>query len=85
MSLVDQIKGLLVLVGIAFILGNVFLSIGDRFMTSESLAINETTNPDGYQAQQDLNDSFISNIGFVDVAVFSAVAGVIIWIITRSM
>jgi hypothetical protein len=79
------VKGLLVMVGVAFILGNVFLSIGDRFMTSDSLAINQTTNAAGYAAQQDLNESFIDNIGFVDVVVFTAVAAAIIWIIARAM
>jgi hypothetical protein len=79
------VKGLLVMIGVAFILGNVFLSIGDRFMTSDSLVINQTENAEGYAAQRDLNESFIDNIGFVDVAVFTAVAAAIIWIISRVM
>jgi len=64
-----------------FIFLNVGLSIGDRFMTSDSLAINQTTNPEGYQAQQQLAQDFTGNTTFISFLVFIMIAAAAIYII----
>ena len=52
--------------------------IGDRFTTSDALAINATLNPEGAAAQTAINSGFYDNISFVDLAVFAVVAGLVL-------
>lgn len=58
----------------AFAVSQVGLVIGDRFTTSDTLVIDNTTNPDGYAAQQAINTSFYDNLEFTDILIFLAIA-----------
>ena len=73
-SLKDMIIGVILLIVTAYAVTQVGLVIGDRFSTSDTLAINETTNPDGYAAQEAVNESFYANIEFSDILIFLAIA-----------
>ena len=73
-SLKDMIIGVILLIVTAYAVTQVGLVIGDRFSTSDTLAINETTNPDGYAAQESVNESFYANIEFSDILIFLAIA-----------
>ena len=85
MSMQDMLKGGVVTVGVIFILVSVFLVIGDRFVTSDALEINETANPDGYAAMENVQEGFFENIEFMDLAVFVMVAAIVVYIISRVM
>lgn len=73
-SLKDMIIGTILLVVTAFAVSQVGLVIGDRFTTSDTLAIDNATNPDGYSAQQNITTSFYDNLEFTDLLIFLAVA-----------
>lgn len=64
-----------------FILLQIGLSIGDRFTTSDSLAINETLNAEGYAAQQQLNTDFYDNIEFVMFLGFIVIAALALYVV----
>jgi len=80
-----MLKGTVVTVGTIFILVSVFLVIGDRFITSPALQIDNVTNPEGHAAQMQVNQGFFDNLSFVDLAVFISVAAVIVFIISRAI
>jgi len=73
-SLKDLVIGVILLVVTAYAVSQVGLVIGDRFTTSDTLAINQTTNADGYAAQQAISESFYDNLEFTDLLVFLAIA-----------
>jgi len=73
-SLKDMIIGVILLVVTAYAVSQVGLVIGDRFTTSDTLAINATTNAEGAAAQEAVNSSFYDNIEFTDILVFLAIA-----------
>lgn len=77
----EVIMGVIMLLISYFVVVNIGLGIGDRFTTSDSLAINQTENPDGYEAQQNLSASFYDNIQFTDILIFIAIAAAALWVL----
>lgn len=80
-----MLKGAVTTVGVIFILVSVFLVIGDRFVTSDALQINETENAEGYAAMESVQTGFFENLEFMDLAVFVMVAAVVVYIISRAI
>lgn len=77
----EVIMGVIMLLISYFVVVNIGLGIGDRFTTSQSLAINQTENPEGYAAQQNLSASFYDNIQFTDILIFIAIAAAALWVL----
>ena len=75
------IMGVVMLLISYFVVVNIGLGIGNRFTTSDSLAINQTENPEGYAAQQNMNASFYDNLQFTDILIFIAIAAAALWVL----
>lgn len=80
-----MLKGGVVTIGTIFILVSVFLVIGDRFVTSDALQINETANPNGAAAMDTVQEGFFANLEFVDLAVFVMVAAIVVFIVSHAI
>ncbi len=75
------ILGIILLVVSVYVVAQIGISIGDRFTTSNALAINATLNPEGAAAQTAINNAFYDNIQFTDILVFIAVAAGALWVL----
>ncbi len=76
MSAGANIKGVVLLLVTVYIIGIVAINVADRFTTSGALAINETENPLGYAAQQEMSVAFYDNMSFVWTLVFLLMAAI---------
>ena len=75
------ILGVVLLIVSVYVVAQIGLQIGDRFTTSDALAINATENAAGAAAQTATNTSFYNNIEFSDLLTFIAVAAAALWVL----
>lgn len=80
-SMGGVILGIIGLLVVGFMYQNVGLVIGDRFVTNDALAINQTENADGYAAQQNTFKAFYDNMTFIDLMMFVAIMAGVIFIL----
>lgn len=80
----DLVIGAIMTLVVVYAMSQMGLVIGDRFTTSDALAIDNATNPDGYTAQQNLNTGFYDNMDFASLLIFIVIVAVAIYILRGS-